>query len=181
MEMLFIPQSEFALLFTIQKCSTELMTNPDMCELISKYAGYLRVTCYADMPLKSPHAIQTVKSACAPNGLMSHDVLDLQIVGSSLLRRSKALVLFVRLVPVAVLLRLQLFAQLLQDGLEQLLPPNLVVGVTIPYGDLNSVPADRIRNATNIVVERCLMLVDPATAHRDPIEYLQARFVSTAP
>jgi hypothetical protein len=61
-----------------------------------------------------------------------------------LLRCSKPLVLLVRLVPVAILLWRQLSTQLLQDGPKQLLPAGFVVGITVPDGNLHSVPADRV-------------------------------------
>lgn len=61
--------------------------------------------------------------------------------------------LLVRLVPVAVLLRLQLGAQLLEDGLEKLLLASLIVSVTVPDGDLYGVPADGVGYAADVVIE----------------------------
>lgn len=70
-----------------------------------------------------------------------------------LLGCSKSLVLLVRLVPVAVLLGFQLRTQLLEDGLEQLLFAGLVVCIAGPDGDLHSVPADRVGDAADVVIE----------------------------
>jgi hypothetical protein len=72
---------------------------------------------------------------------------------ASLLRCSKPLVLLVRLVPVTILLRCQLSTQLLQDGLKQLLPAGFVVGIAVPDGDLHGIPADRVGDTANVVIE----------------------------
>lgn len=78
----------------------------------------------------------------------------------------EALVLVVRLIPVAVLLLgLKLGRQLLEDDLEQLLPSRLVVRVTSPYGNLHRIPADRVREATNVVVECCDTLASALLLH----------------
>jgi hypothetical protein len=83
-----------------------------------------------------------------------------------LLRRNKALVLVVRLVPVAVLLLgLQLGRQLLQNRRKQLLPASLVLSVPVPHGNLHRVPAYRVREPTNVVVECCIMLVMHKAKH----------------
>jgi hypothetical protein len=58
---------------------------------------------------------------------------------------NEALVLLVRLVPIAVfLLWLQLLGQLLEDHLQQLLLARLVLCVTVPDRNLDRVPADRV-------------------------------------
>lgn len=62
-----------------------------------------------------------------------------------LLLGNEALVLVVRLVPVAVLfLRLQLWRQLLENCLEQLLASHLVVCIAVPHSNLDCVPANRV-------------------------------------
>ena len=61
--------------------------------------------------------------------------------------------LLVSLVPVAIFLRLQLSTELLEDSLEQLLLASIVIGVAVPDGDLDSVPANGIRNTADVVVE----------------------------
>jgi hypothetical protein len=63
-------------------------------------------------------------------------------------------VFLVCLVPVAVLLLwLQFFRQLLQDRLEQLLLARFVLRISVPNRDLDRVPADRVGDAANVVVE----------------------------
>jgi hypothetical protein len=72
----------------------------------------------------------------------------------------ESLVLLVRLVPVAVfLLWLELVRQLLQNRLEQLLLARLVVCITVPDCNLDRVPADRVRNAADVIVEGWCILV----------------------
>jgi len=72
----------------------------------------------------------------------------------SQLLADEALVLLVGLVPVAVfLLWLQLLGQLLEDHLQQLLLARLVLCVTVPDRDLDRVPADRVRDAADVVIE----------------------------
>lgn len=64
------------------------------------------------------------------------------------------LVLLVRLVPVAVfLLWHKLFRKLLENDLQQLLPAGLVLCVSVPDRDLDGVPADRVGDAADVVVE----------------------------
>ena len=57
------------------------------------------------------------------------------------------------LIPIAVLLGLELVGQLLEDDGEQLLLASLVVSVAVPDSNLDRVPADRVADAANVVVE----------------------------
>jgi hypothetical protein len=67
----------------------------------------------------------------------------------------ETLVFLVRLVPVAVLLLwLQLIRQLLKNRLEQLLLARLILCISVPDCNLDRVPADRVRDAADVIVER---------------------------
>lgn len=66
----------------------------------------------------------------------------------------ESLVLLVSLVPVAVfLLWLKLLRQLLEDRLQQLLFAGLVLCIAVPDRNLDRVPADRVRDAADVIVE----------------------------
>ena len=64
--------------------------------------------------------------------------------------------LVMRLVPVAVLLLgLELGRKLVKNDLKQLLSPSFVICITIPHRNLNRIPADRVRETADVVVEGC--------------------------
>jgi hypothetical protein len=108
--------------------------------------------CEAQGPLYLLPAIPTGQPS-SPQPTPKGKTADWYKVGSLLL--NEALVLLVRLVPVAVfLLRSKLIRQLLQDHRQQLLPPRLVLRVAGPDGDLYSVPANAVRDPADVVVER---------------------------
>ena len=69
---------------------------------------------------------------------------------------NETLVLLVRLVPIAVLLlRPELFRQLIEDDLQKLLTAVLVLCVPVPHGNLYSIPANTVRDPADVVVEGC--------------------------
>jgi hypothetical protein len=66
---------------------------------------------------------------------------------------NKPFMLLMCLIPIAVLFRLQLIRQLIQNRGDQLFFALLIIRVPVPDGDLNCVPADAVGESTDVVVE----------------------------
>jgi hypothetical protein len=104
------------------------------------------------MAKSGPHQDVFIKSCFKCTKLST--IYTIHIKEGKQLLLDESLVFLVRLVPVAVfLLWLEFVRQLLQNRLEQLLLARLVVCVTVPDCNLDRIPADRVRDAADVIVE----------------------------